>query len=110
MNKALLWHDTNLYRDDSEYAVPCSPSHVSNSKNVEAVPINLYLLSNKAENQDSFLDRVRLEIVYVKHKGALPISVYAQNVRSSFNCVSVVFVDASKLQVYISIILAIDSI
>lgn len=37
-----------------------------------------------------------LKIVYVKHKGALSISG--------------VFVDASKLQVYISIILAIDSI
>ena len=50
-----------------------------------------------------------LEIVYVKHKGALSISVYTQTVRSSFNCILVVFVDASKLQVYISIILAIDS-
>lgn len=51
-----------------------------------------------------------LEIVYIKHKGALSISVYTRTVWSWFNCISVVFVDASTLQVYISIILAMDSI
>lgn len=51
-----------------------------------------------------------LEIVYVKHKGALSISVYTQTVRSSSNCISVVFVDASKLQVCTSMILAIGGI
>lgn len=56
INKAVLCHDTHVYRGASEYDVPCPPSKVSNSKEVKAVPINSYLLSNKAENQDSFLD------------------------------------------------------
>ena len=66
-----MWHDTNLYRDDSEYDVPCSPSKISNSKNVEAVPINLYLLSNKAENQDSFLGGVRFRNSICQTQGGL---------------------------------------
>lgn len=40
-------------------------------KNVEAVPINLYLLSNKAENQDSFLDGVRFRNSICQTQGGL---------------------------------------
>lgn len=76
VNKAVLTWYTSIQRC---LRIWCAmfPIQRIKFKKVKAVPINFYLLSNKAENQNSLLD-CELEIVYVKHRGALSISVYIQ--------------------------------